>query len=187
MTGETLNVGNYIEWQGARRPLSLLRLAFLPLDMIVQWRRCGQSADYVAGFLSYQFVESGRAMIILSTIVNELLENTVKFSHDKKLAVSFSAAFFGDITLIEARNNVNEAQMKTFCDFIDRLVNEDLDELFISQIEDSADQMTTSAGLGLITLRKDYVTDMGFHIARIPDTNLYEVTVQLHLDPDRLE
>jgi hypothetical protein len=184
MSGETMELGNYIHWQTKRKAISLLNVSFLPLDLIVQWRRCGQTADYIASFLAYQFKDSGRAMIILSTIINELMENSVKFSVDKRQSSSFMSGFFGDVTILEATNRTDHIHVAKLLAFIERLLVEDLDDLFVAQIEESAEQLTTSAGLGLITLKKDYVGDMGFRIQQIPEKNLYEVTVQLHLDPD---
>jgi hypothetical protein len=187
MIGETYKYGDYWHWRDQRKPMSLMTVSFYPLDIIVQWRRCGQTADYIANFLSYQFKESGRAMIILSTIINELLENCVKFSCDKQMSSSFTAGFFGDVALLEATNNTDRAQVERFQDFIHRLTHEDLEELFIAQIEDTGELMTKSAGLGLITLSKDYVSSMGFLIQPIPETSLYEVRVQLHLDPEGMD
>ena len=187
MIGETYEYGDYWHWRHQRKPMSLMTVAFYPLDIIVQWRRCGQTADYIANFLSYQFKESGRSMIILSTIINELLENCVKFSYDKRMSSSFTAGFFGDVALLEATNNAARPQVEKFQAFIHRLIHEDLEELYIAQIEETGEQMLKSAGLGLITLKKDYVSSMGFSIQPIPDTSLYEVSVQLHLDPEGLE
>lgn len=187
MIGEPLTYGDYWHWRDRYKPMSLMSVSFYPLDIIVQWRRCGQTADYIANFLSYQFKESGRSMIILSTIINELLENCVKFSCDKQMSVSFTAGFFGDIALLEATNNTDRAQVDRFQSFIHQLIHEDLEELFIAQIEETDEQMTRSAGLGLISLKKDYVSKMGFLIQPIPDTALYDVRVQLHLDPEGLD
>ena len=69
--------GQYVDPDETQTPLSTMAVQLLPLDMIVQWKRCGQTADYIASYLAYHFRDFGRAMNVLSTVLNELIENAV--------------------------------------------------------------------------------------------------------------
>lgn len=181
---EDIYYGDYIDIHNQVTPLSKLYIHVLPLDMIVQWRRCGQTADYVARFLAYHFSGVGRSMNLLSTILNELLENCVKFSFDKRHPIDITALLLPEKMILQATNSISFSQEKVFAAFIDTLFREDLDELFITQIMRSAENQRDDSGLGLITLKRDYVSTMGVRIQPLPNVEFREVSVQLQLDPD---
>lgn len=184
MTTSEAVFGDYVATEDAPPPLSRLALQLLPLDMIVQWRRCGQTADYVASFLAYHFRDFGRAMNVLSTVLNELIENAVKFTPDKQHPIRLAALFFGDKLLLESTNCIRDDQDAEFREFVERLFNEDLEDLFVTQVEHSAEFDTELSGLGLITLKNDYVSGMGVRFRDGSDARMREVAVQLRLDTD---
>ena len=59
------------------------RHPFVPIDLVREWSRCGQTADYMARYLAYDFADRETAASVLSTVINELVENAAKFSTDK--------------------------------------------------------------------------------------------------------
>ena len=187
MTVRDVSFGTYVDTNGSPGPISRLSLDILPLDLVVQWRRCGQTADYVAAFLAYHFGDFGRAMNILSTVVNELVENSVKFSSNKRHLLRLGALFYGDTMILETTNSISEEQVITFSSFIKRLLDGNLDDIFIQQVEHSAEYDVVLTGLGLLSLKRDYASGMGVRIRTESSSSLHEVTVQLQLDIDSFE
>ena len=184
MTTSEAVFGQYVNPEQSPPPLSRMAVQLLPLDMIVQWKRCGQTADYIASYLAYHFRDFGRAMNVLSTVLNELIENAVKFSSDKQHPIRLAAHFFGDNLLLESTNSIREDSDKSFREFVGRLFNEDFDDMFVAQVEHSAEFDTELTQLGLITLKNDYVSGMGVRFHRNGDARSREVAVQLRLDTD---
>lgn len=187
MTTSEAVFGQFVDPAEAPPPLSHMHVQLLPLDMIVQWGRCGQTADYIASYLAYHFRDFSRAMNVLSTVLNELIENAVKFSADKMQPIHLAALFFGDTLLLQSTNPIREDQDEAFREFVERLFSEDLDDLFVTQVEHSAENDTELSGLGLITLKNDYVSGMGMRFHSDGGARARQVAVQLHLsteDPD---
>ena len=95
-------------------PLGELSVTLIPLDLVTEWARCGQTADYLARFLAYDFEKRELAASVLSTVVNELVENAVKFSSDKTLPAQIVVRQFGDRISITTSNNATAAQAESF-------------------------------------------------------------------------
>src|SRR5690349_25000309 len=66
-------------------PLSELSLSFPPLALVAEWSRCSETADFVARFFAHDYPDRDVAGSVLSTVVNELVENAAKFSSDKSV------------------------------------------------------------------------------------------------------
>ena len=86
---------------------------FIPLDLVAHWRRCGMTADFLAYFLSYTFRDQDAALSLLSTVINELLENAVKFSVDKRRPVALALSHFGETVRIQTHNVCKDERSET--------------------------------------------------------------------------
>ncbi|MCA9300779.1 MAG: hypothetical protein KDA28_17035, partial [Phycisphaerales bacterium] len=80
--------------EGAR--ISTMSLTLLPIDLIVQWRRCSVAADFLADYFSYLFEGRENAIHVLSTGLNEVIENLAKFSLDKRETVTVTVTHYGE-------------------------------------------------------------------------------------------
>ena len=167
--------------------ISKLELRLMPLDLVAHWHRCSMTADYLAGFMAYHFEDHHTAHSILSTILNELLENTVKFSVDKTMPVGIVMGLSGDSIIFETMNVAEKKQAEKFAVFVRRLIDGDANELFVEQLEHTARSDSSSSGVGLITLKKDYGAGIGVRIQPSTHRGLYDVSVQVVLDTKEVE
>jgi hypothetical protein len=129
-------------------------LSFIPLDLVTEWSRCGETANYLAGYLAHDFEKREIAGNVLSTVINELIENAAKFSFNKQLAAHIVVRQFDDSISIVVTNNVTASQADSFLKAAKRIGTADPDALFAEGLAYPPE--TGSAGLGLILLRKDY-------------------------------
>lgn len=136
------------------RPLGEVSIRFVPLDVVSEWSRCGHTADYLARYLAYDFENRETAASVLSTAINELLENAAKFSTDKAEPAEVTVRQFGDHVTIATRNRATAGQGALFRDLTARLVNGDAEALFAERLAHPPE--VGGAGIGLIVLRKDY-------------------------------
>lgn len=123
----------------------------------------------------------------ISYIANELIENAVKFnletpSHQVKLGIYF----LENPTLIAvifATNSVDKAQVETFQSFIRKLLVSDPQELYVQQVEESAqDNNSTKSGLGFLTMINDYQARLGWKFEPLPAyTDRIAVTVMAQI------
>jgi hypothetical protein len=150
----------------AMRPLNELSLSFVPLDLVTEWSRCSETADFLARFLAHDYGDRELAANVLSTVINELVENAAKFSSDKNAPARIAVCERPSGVTIITTNVVAPAQAAVFGETITRLVAGDPEALFAHQVANPP--ATGSAGIGLILLRKDYGATIGARV-RTPD------------------
>lgn len=162
---------------------SFVDLRLSAMDMVVHWRRCSLTADFLAGFVAQGF--EGReeeARLELSMVIDELIENAVKFCADVREPVSVMVHNYGDVIVLEASNLCDLESAQALEAAIRRVLESDLESLFIQQIEESASSDRLSSRLGFITLCVNHGARLGARISKLPQKDLYTVTVQVLLD-----
>lgn len=168
--------------------ISELRLELLPIDVIVQWRRSGQVADFLAHYFNYHFERRANALQVLSYGLNELVENLAKFSADKQVPVLLSVVHFGEVLRVQTRNVAAADRAGALAARLDDMAQSDPELLFLAQLEHTASDDQGSSGLGLITIKKDYGARVGAEFTPLPgDVERYEITFTLELDVDVVE
>lgn len=175
------------EWQSRiDDSITELKMRFVPLDLVAHWKRCGMVADFLAHFLAYNFEETSEATNIVSTVLNEVLENAVKFSCDKHTKISLTLRHTGDFLEIETTNvsTMNDAQ--SLVQKLTRINNEDIEDLFVQQLEYTAATDSSASGLGLISLKKDYNASLGAKLITL-DNGKCEIVFRLLMATDEIE
>jgi hypothetical protein len=167
-------------------PLRELRLDFVPLDFVAEWRRCSETADYFARFFAFDYEPRITAASVLSTVLNELIENAVKFSTDKTVRAELVVAQYGDTLNVRTINAVAPALATAFGDTIVRVVAGEPEAMFVERVTHPPE--TGGAGIGLIMLRKDYDARIGARIGpHASRPGLFQVEVEVNLDNRHIE
>lgn len=129
-------------------------------------------ADYFSNFLPVDEEDSRREKRIqeskgaVSYVANELLENAIKFNDEAVHSqIKFGIHFIEDkevTAIVFATNRVKAERVETFQALIQELLTEDPNELYIRQVEKSAEEENCDAsGLGLLTIINDYGARLG--------------------------
>ncbi|MCA9715339.1 MAG: hypothetical protein H6713_11960 [Myxococcales bacterium] len=194
--GNPTHYGDPLAQQG-EEPLSEMVIRFVPLDLVMQWRRCGMIADFLADFLAYNFEHKDTARNVISTVLNELLENAVKFSPEKHRRASLALIYQGSTIRIQTRNTSNKKHVASLRRLVERLCSEDADLLFLEQLEYSATEDQEASGLGIVTLKKDYFARIAVELSEPDDPpaasngeeddELINVQVTMELDVEELD
>lgn len=173
-------IGNYDKIPDSLPPESHIRLTLHPIDMISYWNRVGLTADFIANFYTYNFEQNNDIQNTLSTILNELVENAVKFSLAKDSEVTMDLKKYAQIIKMEIRNETPASIQKKFRDKVKKLHEEDLEQLYFDHLE-SKKEGDDQSGLGLLMLAKDYPVELGFRFEEA-DNGKYRVTVRAYID-----
>lgn len=164
----------------ATAPRTCVDLRVSAEEMVQHWHRCSLAADFLAGF-----VEAAPAVphdrLELSMIIDELLENAVKFCADGNEPVTLSVRDYGDAVRLEASNVCDDDRARDLEQSIRRVLDGDLEELFLQQIEETAARDRMSSRLGFITLCLNYGARLGARITKGP-RGLNTVTIEVLLD-----
>ena len=143
-------------------------------------------ADYLANFLPNDEedleVEEriGESKNAISYIGNELLENAIKFNEYKDYSVKFGLHFVENLekatVVIFAKNTMKKENVAKFQAWIEQLLSGDANELYVQQIEKTAESEDDEAsGLGLLTVINDYSAKLGWKFD--PDPNNSQAVV----------
>lgn len=169
----------------AERPLSELSLSFVPLAVVAEWTRCSEAADFVARYFAHDFGDRELAGNVLSTVVNELLENAVKFSSDKSIPARLTVREYAERVSIVSRNVASPRQAAAFGDAVARLAHGDPEQMFADRI--ALPPETGGAGIGLIMLRKDYGAKVGVRVTPSDGDGAAIVDVEVEIDNREVE
>jgi hypothetical protein len=167
-------------------PLSGVAVEMPALDLVAHWRRCSISADFLASYMAYDFADRPVAMNVLSTVINELIENAAKFSVDKRQPVRIAVHQHGDVVRIEASNASAAERVEAFRLRLSEILSADPEALFLRHLEAAAAAPPGTPGVGLVVLRKDYRAVLGAQIAPRAD-GLFDVTVQVRLPTEEID
>ncbi|MDF5730720.1 MAG: ATP-binding protein [Rhizonema sp. PD38] len=158
-----------------------------------KWSNIRISADFVADyFLTLMPDELSKERMTeikntVSYVGNELLENAMKFNKESKhCKVQFGIRFPEDTEQVTAvfftKNSVTFPTVKKFKAFIQELLCNDSQELYVQQIEKTtADEYSGESGLGLLSLINDYSAKLGWKFESEPSTQITIVTTMAQI------
>src|SRR5687768_13187016 len=162
----TQRFGNFIEREAGSG--EYLKIGFSPASMPLQqrWRNNGLSADFLADYLITFFPgedpnsaeRQAEIKDAVSYMANELLENAMKFSYaPSQHTVSIEMFLEADVISLYATNSLDPATLEGFQAYIQRLLTEDPDELYMEQLERNAAAGDAGvSGVGFLTKLHDY-------------------------------
>lgn len=176
-----------------------LQINFSPSSVPIQqrWHNNGLSADFAADYLTTFFPAASDSPAArrrqaeiksaVSDIANELLENAMKFNYTN-YPIQFGMHLLNEseITVIlHTTNRLSAAAMEKFKQFIQILSHSDPNELYLQQLERSAESEEDMGSMvGLLTMITDHAAKLGWKFEPAPENaEVLRVTtmVQLHV------
>ena len=156
-----------------------LELTFTPSSLPIKkrWRSNRLSANFMADYFSNflpvdeedpahkRRIKESKAAV--NYVANELLENALKFNNQStNFKIKFGIYFIeeADVTAVLFATNIVSAEgLDKFQSFIQELLSSDPQELYVQQIERSAEEENSGAsGLGFLTMLNDYSAKLGW-------------------------
>jgi hypothetical protein len=142
---------------GMKQNVSRMRLFDGPLDL--SWHHCATTSDFIAEIFAVRFQTSPdaykEARHSIGYLVNELIENAVKFRAHGEILIEASADM--NSFLLKVSNDLDTDAAAEFKRLLSEITEGDPGELLIKRIEANAEKSDMSgSGLGLLTLMSDY-------------------------------
>ena len=168
--------GDFIEG-GDDSEFLIINFSPSSLTLKQRWRNSGLSADFLGDYWSVFFPNDEttpnrreEVKSAVSYIANELLENAMKFSHDSSVyPISIGLHLYENELRFYVANSVNPDTLDTFQAFLQTLLTEDPDELYIAQLEQSAEEDSGTSHLGLLTMINDYQARLAWKFETVPN------------------
>ena len=163
-------------------------------DLSAHWRRCSLSSDFWAQYTAFGIetavsppkLPRNAVESVLSYLLNELFENTAKFSGGAEQTVTYQSWLSDDAMRFQLRNHIKPEDKAPFIDLIQELLNNDPDELYFKKLEENAEFDASESGLGYLTLIKDYGIQFGFRFQQL-NADSVAVDVQAHVSMEEVD
>ncbi len=164
---------------------SMIQITLFPADLVKYWSRCGLTADFAASFLAFRFPDSRKAANSLSVILNEIVENAVKFSNTTNGQIAINLINMDDRIIYEVENRVDDSRHAIFLEkAADLLDDGDIEEKYFTALQAKSGNPEGS-GLGLLTILHDYKTSLGVRFT--PEGGgVWRVSLQVSMKPEEV-
>jgi len=164
------------------------RMELASHQLVEFWRRCSLSSDFWARYIALSSSEfsveppARRDAVegTLSYLLNELFENTAKFSGGPVDKVVYEFWLFPDRIALQVTNHIEPANQDAFVRLIEELLGNDLETLYFKRLEENAETDKKGSGLGYLTLMNDYKVCFGFRFTPLNEASI-AVDVQAHI------
>lgn len=142
---------------------NVVRICDGPIDL--SWHHCGTTSEFLGEFFALSSAATDQtfneARHSIGYLVNELLENAVKFRHPGDIVIesSLEAGRFE----LKVTNLIDGETANRFQLLLAEVTACDPGDLLIQRIEaNAADTTSSGSGLGLLTLMSDYGARLGW-------------------------
>lgn len=177
-----------------------LSIRFSPsrLPLKKRWENNGLSADFIADYFKIFYVSKqeedvGEANEFLlenlrnsvKYIANELLENAMKFQAPiiYPTAARIFLSLYSDKLVFYITHSITREQFQTFESFVQRILTNDPQSLYIEAMRQSAkEENTHRSGMGLLSMICDYNAKLGWKFETIDGIPLAAVTTMVTLE-----
>ena len=182
-------LGDYREGP-AEKPLSDASLLIGSEDLLQHWRRVSLSSDFFAKYFSFYFpyrekakgrISRDAAENSISFVLNELIENTAKYSNTTDTAVRVRVRLLESTIQLEVSNAVSAELADGFLASMREVLAGNTEELYLSKLEANLGEARRDSGLGFLTLINDYQIGLGFKFEKT-GADICRITVQANMN-----
>lgn len=184
MDTTVIQYGLYKKPKIKKKAKANLSLNFVfPLEFMKNWERCSLASDFLAEYESFSFKKNKKAVNLVSTIINELMENAIKFSSDQNKLVTVNITHYDHAILLEATNMTEKENVQKLQRFVKDLESKSPDELFFELLSNLENTDTSMSGLGLITIVKDFNASLGIMAAPLTEgDSIFRISIRVYID-----
>jgi hypothetical protein len=128
-----------------------------------RWGGCGQTADFLAAYMqNAKRLTDAESCQSIAFVLNELVENAVKFSAGGDIVVHVSAS--GGQVLCVVDNRIEPGTSEALKWKLRAIAEGDAASLLISRVEANAASSSSESGLGYLLMMSDYGASLGWNI-----------------------
>lgn len=151
------------------------------------WNRCGLTSNFIASYIALSYSDEKNITNSLSFIINELLENSIKYSSESDKGVEICFLQKDETVIIEISNDICKEQMKKMKCIAENIVNGDcVNDKYLDIISANA-KLSNGSGVGLLTIISYYNVVVGFKFIAVDEFNeAFRLSVQVRINVEEL-
>jgi len=187
MDSEARYFSDFIEMDDSVREFMVMSFSSQTLDINDHWENSTLSAKFLSSLWGKFFPVSEKGHKSNRTVVQdsvrfiaaELLGNAVKFGFGKQFDIRVNLHMEKNELRFYVTNSVNPLHIDEYQTFIQRLLTEDLDEMYITQMERNSEEGNTESRMGYLTIILDYEGKMSWKFERRESMDIVTTLVRL--------
>jgi hypothetical protein len=182
---EMRRIGNFdMDMVPSRR--YLLKINVQTKDIIEYWSKCGLIANFGSSYLAMNCPNSKNISNSISFVLNELLENAVKYSYSSDNIIRVYLTKINNHIIMDVINLTNTDKFENLTKVLVELQDvEKANAAYFEKLTSSAGRQLDS-GMGLLSIVNFFQGDISAQFREIPDNNLYETDIQVKINIEDL-
>jgi hypothetical protein len=180
-------LGDYLDINAQVREYMVMNFASSRLDMNDLWESSSLSAKFLSAFFGKFFPAGGKGRKSPRTVMedsvrfisSELLGNAVKFGCGESFDIRVNLHMDQDELRFYVTNALSLQQIDGLKAFIHRLSTEDLNDIYLAQMEKNAEAGNTESRMGYLTMLLDYDVKLGWKFEQSGESNIVTVMARL--------
>jgi len=183
MSTET-TIGNYLDIREDKKALTL-SFALPAMEVMNFWSRCGLIANFGSSYMAVACPSQKNIANSLSFILNELLENAVKYTRPKESILEFALLKQGDFITIDISNPISPDQIPALTEMAKHLIDVDYVNGAYIDLLTMSGKTSDKSGIGLLTIINYYQASLSFRIgglAKKPGCNMYSIQAKINIE-----
>lgn len=147
-------------------------------DMNFYWKRCAILSNFISQFYSHSFESENLDKNAISTIINELVENSAKYSDKENNSIFIEIKDLGKVLRVEVKNRVTPWVKAIFENKIQAIQEGNINQMYFDALE-SRNNGSGSEGLGILRLLKDYGLKLAYEFTK--QEIGFDLTIRVHI------
>jgi len=175
--------GSYVNIFEDRQSLNLT-FSLSAMEVANFWSRCGLIANFCASYMAVAMPSRKNITNSLSFVLNELLENALKYAQPKESAIDFAILQKDNSVIIEIANQISEDQVEPLLDMAKNLIDTDYVNAKYIDLLTTSGKSSDKSGIGLLTVINYYQAQMSFKIGSPAEGghNKYSIQAKVNLE-----
>lgn len=158
-----LIIGKNVDIKKDKRAINL-SFSLPAMEVMSFWSRCGLIANFGASYMAVAHPSKQNIANSLSFILNELLENAVKYAQPRDSMIDLVLLRHENFILIDISNPIEQTQIDPMTAMAKNLINSDyVNEKYIDILTANG-RSADKSGIGLLTIINYYLAELSFRI-----------------------
>jgi hypothetical protein len=177
-------IGDYVDIFADKRVINL-SFSLPVMEVMNFWSRCGLIANFGAAYMSVAHPSKNNIANSLSFILNELIENAVKYAEPRESVIELSILERGSIVIIEIANPVARDQLDSLVEMGRNLTDTEYVNTKYIDLLTASGKSCGKSGIGLLTIINYYQAILSFRIGGDTggaDAIRYSVQAKINLE-----
>lgn len=175
--------GSYVNVFEDKQSLNLT-FSLSAMEVVNFWSRCGLIANFCASYMAVAMPSEKNIMNSLSFVLNELLENALKYARPRSSTIDFAILQKPDCVIIEIANEISEEQVAPLLDMAKNLIDNDYVNAKYIDLLTANVKSGDKSGIGLLTVINYYQAALSFKIGSPSEygQNRYSIQAKVNLE-----